>query len=64
VCKARRAIQAKYLAQMADLYLDFHVTKVPVQPEEIRGPALVEFSQVTKGQKKLNLAGKGGLAIV
>ena len=45
MCKPRAASQAKYLAEIDDLYTDFHVVKVPLQQQEVRGPvALEKFS--------------------
>jgi len=37
LCNARQAMQQKYLSQLDILYSDFHIVKMPLMKEEIRG---------------------------
>jgi len=49
LCQARESMQRKYLDQLEMLYPDFHIVKMPLMKEEIRGlDKLREFSTYLK----------------
>lgn len=51
MCHARQRMQKKYINQIIELFEDFHITKVPLMPEEVRGGYnLSQFSQILIGK--------------
>lgn len=53
-CRARFAMQSKYINQIFQLYSDFHVVLMPLEDSEIRGvPALKAYGSRLTHEKKL-----------
>lgn len=51
MCHARQRMQKKYINQIIELFEDFHITHVPLMPEEVRGVfSLQQFSQILIGK--------------
>jgi arsenite-transporting ATPase len=49
LCKSREAMQQKYISQLELLYTEFHIVKMPLMKEEIRGvEKLNQFSSFLK----------------
>ena len=42
MCKSRMNMQKKYLDRIEEMFEDFHITKIPLQKNEIRGPKNIE----------------------
>ena len=42
MCKSRMKMQKKYLDRIEEMFEDFHITKIPLQKNEIRGPKNIE----------------------
>ena len=42
MCKSRIKMQKKYLEKIEEMFEDFHIIKVPLQKNEIRGPKNIE----------------------
>lgn len=42
MCKSRMKMQKKYLERIEEMFEDFHITKIPLQKNEIRGPKNIE----------------------
>lgn len=58
--KARMAMQRKYIDQFYMLYDDFHITKLPLLPEEVTGvEALKQFSESFVRPHESTMAARG-----
>jgi arsenite-transporting ATPase len=42
MCKSRIKMQKKYLEKIEEMFEDFHIIKVPLQKNEIRGTKNIE----------------------
>ena len=42
MCKSRMKMQKKYLERIEEMFEDFHIIKIPLQKNEIRGPKNIE----------------------
>lgn len=52
MCKARMKMQKKYIDDITELFEDFHITCLPMLPEEVRGVGnLMAFSKFLLGGK-------------
>ena len=55
MCKSRVAMQKKYVDQIKELFEDFHITIVPLQESEVRGPNdLTKFSSLLLNPPQYN----------
>ena len=53
MCKSRMKMQQKYLERIEEMFEDFHITKIPLQKNEIRGPKNIDnFSKFLLEKKK------------
>ena len=53
MCKSRMKMQKKHLERIEEMFEDFHITKIPLQKNEIRGPKNIEnFSKFLLEKKK------------
>ena len=53
MCKSRIKMQKKYLERIEEMFEDFHITNIPLQKNEIRGPKNIEnFSKFLLEKKK------------
>lgn len=58
MCLARQNVQNKYLRQIDKLYEDFHVVKMPLMSNEVRGlKSLLQFSRFLREPYNVNIHG-------